>query len=106
LDQLKAAYRNDSLQYQRVLSLDKKLLQAAEMRYQVFFAAMQGQLDGTLDYNDADAVYLRIRGFALRNEAPKLGAFWSPTSRITLKHAAWLMYARCSSSMSLMENPR
>ena len=45
------------------------------MRYQVFFNAMDGQLDGTLDYANADAVYLRVRGFTLRNEAPRLGRF-------------------------------
>jgi hypothetical protein len=41
----------------------------------VFFSAMAGQLDGTLDYANADAVYLRVRGFTLRNEAPRLGRF-------------------------------
>lgn len=61
--------------YQHVLRLDKDLLKQVEMRYQVFFRAMQGQLDGTLDYRDADAVYLRVRGFVLRNEAPRLGRF-------------------------------
>ena len=45
------------------------------MRYQVFFATMAGQLDGTLDYAEAEAVYLRVRGFVLRDEAPRLGRF-------------------------------
>lgn len=72
---LKALYQHDPLQYQRVLSLDKKLLEQVEMRYQVFFRAMASQLDGTLDYADADAVYLRVRGFTLRDEAPRLGRF-------------------------------
>jgi Type IV secretion-system coupling protein DNA-binding domain len=75
LERLKAIYRNDRRQYQRVLNLDKDLLQQVEMRYQVFFRAMRGELDGTLDYTDADAVYLRVRGFTLRNEAPRLGRF-------------------------------
>ncbi len=74
-DRLKAIYRNDPLQYRRVLALDTALLEQVEMRYQVFFSAMAGQLDGTLDYADADAVYLRVRGFTLRNEAPRLGRF-------------------------------
>ncbi len=74
-DRLKAIYANDRLQLQRVYDLDKELLKQVEMRYQVFFDAMQGQLDGTLDYVDTDAVYLRVRGFALRNEAPRLGRF-------------------------------
>lgn len=74
-DRLKAIYANNPLQYQRVLALDKHLLQQVEMRYQVFFSAMNGQLDGTLDYANADAVYLRVRGFALRTEAPRLGRF-------------------------------
>ncbi len=75
LDRLKAIYKDDSLQYRRVLALDKRLLAQVEMRYQVFFSAMAGQLDGTLDFANADAVYLRVRGFTLRNEAPRLGRF-------------------------------
>ncbi|GHO91550.1 hypothetical protein KSF_015980 [Reticulibacter mediterranei] len=74
-ERLKAIYQNDPRQYQRVLNLDKKLLQQVEMRYQVFFRAMQGQLDGTLDYCNVDAAYLRVRGFVLRDEAPRLGRF-------------------------------
>jgi hypothetical protein len=74
-DRLKAIYANDPRQYQRALALDKHLLRQVEMRYQVFFSAMAGQLDGKLDYVDADAVYLRVRGFSLRNEAPRLGRF-------------------------------
>lgn len=74
-DRLKAIYANDPHYYARVLHLDTDLLKQVEMRYQVFFSAMAGQLDGTLDYADADAVYLRVRGFALRNEAPRLGRF-------------------------------
>src|SRR6266496_116862 len=76
LDRLKAIYKDDSLQYRRVLALDKRLLAQVEMRYQVFFSAVAGQLDGTLDYANADAVCLRVRGFALRNEAPRLGRFF------------------------------
>ncbi len=68
-------YKDDPRQLRRVLKLDKTLLQQVELRYQVFFSAMAGQIDGTLDYADADAVYLRVRGFTLRNEAPRLGRF-------------------------------
>jgi len=75
LDRLKAIYKNDPVLYRRVLALNKQLLEQVEMRYQVFFSAMAGQLDGTLDYAHADAVYLRVRGFTLRNEAPRLGRF-------------------------------
>src|SRR6266699_1309825 len=74
-DRLRAIYQHDAHQYRRVLALDKNLLEQVEMRYQVFFSAMAGQLDGTLDYANADAVYLRVRGFTLRNEAPRLGRF-------------------------------
>ena len=74
-ERLKELHARDPFQYHRVLNLDKKLLKQVEMRYQVFFAAMAGQLDGTLDYADADAVYLRVRGFVLRDEAPRLGRF-------------------------------
>ena len=72
---LKEIHANDPHQYRRVLALDKQLLRQVEMRYQVFFSAMAGQLDGQLDYAGADAVYLRVRGFSLRNEAPRLGRF-------------------------------
>jgi hypothetical protein len=75
LDRLKAIYQNDPTCYRRVLALDKRLLQQVEMRYQVFFAAMAGQLDGSLDYANLDAAYLRVRGFTLRDEAPRLGRF-------------------------------
>ena len=75
-DRLKAIYKDNPRQYQRVLALDKHLLQQVEMRYQVFFSAVAGQLDGALDYADADAVYLRVRGFTLHNEAPRLGRFF------------------------------
>jgi hypothetical protein len=74
-ERLKANHAHDPFHYRRVLNLNKKLLKEVEMRYQVFFAAMNGQLDGTLDYADADAVYLRVRGFVLRDEAPRLGRF-------------------------------
>jgi len=74
-ERLKQLHAGDRFHYQRVLDLNKKLLKEVEMRYQVFFAAMNGQLDGTLDYTDADAVYLRVRGFVLRDEAPRLGRF-------------------------------
>jgi hypothetical protein len=74
-NQLKDIYRHNPLQLQRVLALDKHLLAQVEMRYQVFFSAMAGQLDGKLDYANADAAYLRVRGFALRTEAPRLGRF-------------------------------
>ena len=74
-DRLKTIYKNDPINYRRVLNLNQKLLKEVEMRYQVFFAAMAGTLDGTLDYADADAVYLRVRGFVLRDEAPRLARF-------------------------------
>ena len=74
-DRLKAIYKDNPHYYQRVLSLDKSLLKQVEMRYQTFFSAMDGQLDGTLDYTNADAVYLRVRGFTLRDQAPRLGRF-------------------------------
>jgi len=74
-ENLKILHAGDRFNYHRVLNLNQKLLKEVEMRYQVFFAAMASQLDGTLDYADADAVYLRVRGFVLRDEAPRLGRF-------------------------------
>ena len=74
-DRLKESYKDDPRLYERVLRLDKHLLAQVRMRYEVFFNAMRGQLDGELTYEDADAVYLRVRGFTLRQEAPRLGRF-------------------------------
>ena len=74
-DRLKESYKGDPRLYERVLRLDKHLLAQVRMRYEVFFNAMGGQLDGELTYEDADAVYLRVRGFTLRQEAPRLGRF-------------------------------
>jgi hypothetical protein len=74
-DHLKEIYKDDPHLYERVLRLDKHLLAQVRMRYEVFFNAMCGQLDGDLAYEDADAVYLRVRGFTLRQEAPRLGRF-------------------------------
>jgi Type IV secretion-system coupling protein DNA-binding domain len=74
-DRLKSIYEDDPRLYERVLRLDKHLLAQVRMRYEVFFNAMHGQLDGDLAYEDADAVYLRVRGFTLRQEAPRLGRF-------------------------------
>jgi hypothetical protein len=74
-DRLKECYKDDPRFFERVLRLDKHLLAQVRMRYEVFFNAMGGQLDGELTYEDADAVYLRVRGFTLRHEAPRLGRF-------------------------------
>ncbi len=74
-ERLRQLHAGDPFQYRRVLNLNRKLLKEVELRYQVFFAAMAGTLDGTLDYADADAVYLRVRGFVLSDEAPRLGRF-------------------------------
>ena len=74
-DRLKESYKDDPRLYERVLRLDKHLLAQVRMRYEVFFNAVRGQLDGELTYEDADAVYLRVRGFTLRQEAPRLGRF-------------------------------
>src|SRR5712691_1479042 len=74
-DHLLAIHKNDPLLYERVRRLDRNLLAQVQMRYEVFFNAMGGQLDGELAYEDADAVYLRVRGFALRQEVPRLGRF-------------------------------
>jgi hypothetical protein len=74
-ERLKSIYEDDPRIYERVLRLDKHLLAQVRMRYEVFFNAMHGQLDGDLAYEEADAVYLRVRGFTLRQEAPRLGRF-------------------------------
>lgn len=71
---LMATYKGTP-QVATIASLDKKLLNQVAMRYRVFFNAVEGQLDGSLGYEDADALYLQIRGFLLRDEAPRLGRF-------------------------------
>jgi hypothetical protein len=71
---LVATYKG-SPQMATIASLDKKLLNQVAMRYRVFFNAVEGQLDGSLGYEDADAMYVQIKGFTLRDEAPRLGRF-------------------------------
>lgn len=71
---LMAAYKGTP-QIATVASLDKKLLNQVAMRYRVFFGAVEKQLDGSLGYEDADALYVQIKGFTLRDEAPRLGRF-------------------------------
>src|SRR5262249_12460030 len=68
-------YKDNPRQLRRVNKLNKALLAEVEMRYQVFFDAVGETLDGTLDLATCDAAYLRVRGFALRDEAPRLGRF-------------------------------
>ncbi len=71
---LMATYKG-SPQVATIASFDKKLLNQVAMRYRVFFNAVEGQLDGSLGYEDADALYVQIKGFTLRDEAPRLGRF-------------------------------
>ena len=71
---LMAAYKGTP-QMATIASLDKKLLNQVAMRYRVFFGVVEGQLDGALGYEDADALYLQVKGFLLRDEAPRLGRF-------------------------------
>ena len=59
---LMAAYKG-APQIATVASLDKKLLNQVAMRYRVFFGAVEKQLDGSLGYEDADALYVQIKGF-------------------------------------------
>lgn len=58
-----------------VADLDKDKMAEVRRRYRVFFAAMNGLIDGTLDYADADAIYFGIDGLSLQYEAPRLGRF-------------------------------
>jgi hypothetical protein len=73
-DRLKALYKGRP-EVAAIGTLDRRLLGQVQMRYRVFFGAIRGQLDGPLSYDGVDAVYMRIRGFALRDEAPRLGRF-------------------------------
>jgi hypothetical protein len=75
-DRLLAIYKNHPIHSQQIRDLDKELYARCEMRYQVFFQTVEGTLDGTLDLATCDAAYLRVRGFALRDQAPRLGRFF------------------------------
>jgi hypothetical protein len=44
-------------------------------RYDGFFAALDGRLDGSWAYEDVDAAYLLLDGLALREEAASLGRY-------------------------------
>lgn len=74
-ERLLALYKDRPRLLERVRRLDQRLLDQVRLRYEVFFTAMRGQLDGTLTYQGADAAYLRVHGFTLRQEAPRLGRF-------------------------------
>ena len=74
-DRLEALYQGQPRAVERVRRLDRRLLEQVRMRYEVFFNAVRGQLDGELTYTEADSVYLRVQGFTLRQEAPRLGRF-------------------------------
>lgn len=75
VERLETLYKPNPRLAERVRRLDRHLLAQVQMRYEVFFNAVGGQLDGELRYEDTDAVYLRVRGFTLRQEAPRLGRF-------------------------------
>src|SRR5258707_4124870 len=76
-DRMEALYSQQPGALERIRRLDRRLLEQVRMRYEVFFNAVRGQLDGELSYDEegTDAVYLRVQGFALRQEAPRLGRF-------------------------------
>lgn len=74
-EQLELAYKDHTRALERVRRLDRRLLQEVRMRYEVFFGAVRGQLDGTLNLAEVDAAFLRVQGFALRQEASRLGRF-------------------------------
>jgi hypothetical protein len=74
-DRLEVCYKDHPRALERVRRLDRRLLEQVRMRYEVFFQAVRGQLDGELVYENADALYLRVHGFTLRQEAPRLGRF-------------------------------
>jgi hypothetical protein len=44
-------------------------------RYRAFFGVLDGQLDGSWAYEDADAAYLLLKGVSLHEEAAGLGRF-------------------------------
>lgn len=74
-ERLERLYQDHPAALWRVKHLDRHLLAQVQMRYDVFFHAMADQLDGPLTYRDVDAAYLRVHGFTLRQEAPRLGRF-------------------------------
>lgn len=74
-ERLEMLYHDHPASLWRVRHLDRHLLAQVQMRYDVFFQAMAGQLDGPLTYTEVDAAYLRVHGFTLRQEAPRLGRF-------------------------------
>jgi hypothetical protein len=74
-DRLEALYQGHPRAIERVRRLDRRLVEQVRMRYEVFFNAVRGQLDGELTYEEADAIYLRVQGFTLRQEAPRLGRY-------------------------------
>jgi hypothetical protein len=74
LNTLKALYKGRP-ESRAVSKLERDRVNTVAMRYRVFFGALAGQLDGTLGYEDTDACYVQVQGFALRDEAARLGRF-------------------------------
>lgn len=74
LDTLRELYDGhpESIQLENIALKDAR---GVSMRYWAFFASMEGQLDGNVAYEDADALYILVPGFALRDEGKMLGRF-------------------------------
>ncbi|MEO9029417.1 MAG: hypothetical protein ABI413_11455 [Ktedonobacteraceae bacterium] len=75
LDTLKELYKDDPERSRVLGKIQPQHANGASDRYWTFFETMQGKLDGDLAYDDADAIYIRVPGLALRKEAVTIGRY-------------------------------
>jgi hypothetical protein len=59
----------------KLAGIDPKQAHGVFARYDGFFSALGGQLDGNWAFEDVDAAYLLLDGLALKEEAASLGRF-------------------------------
>jgi hypothetical protein len=72
---LTSLYQQHPLELTKLQGLHAKEAMGVIYRYDGFFGALDGKLDGAWSYEDVDAAYLLLDGLALKNEAARLGRY-------------------------------
>jgi hypothetical protein len=68
-------YQGQPLELGKLQGLNMKEAMGVIYRYDGFFGALDGKLDGAWSYEDVDAAYLLLDGLALKDEAARLGRY-------------------------------
>lgn len=72
---LERYYQADDAGAQRLANLERRHLQSAYMRYDAFFAQVQGMFDGQWSFENIQAAYFVLDGVAMREQA-RTAARW------------------------------